>query len=280
MNSPPQTAGAPQTVALGRPRLHLRRTTSTNDRARELAIAGAPHGALVTAAEQTAGRGRMGRSWSAPAGSSLLMSLVLRSGPPSGGPGPAGRPAAPLPLLAAVAVCDVAGPQARVKLPNDIVVPDGGGLRKLAGILTEGRTQEGWAVLGIGVNVAVRVEDLPVELRETAATLGLGSEAIEATLTGLLGALQRRLGEPVEVGLDAWRQLDALRGREIAWGEGDGRRGRAGGGDRRVGAIDRHHGRWFVGDARRGRGAMHAYVRMAPRDCRRHPSSGVMLILA
>ncbi|HUB76084.1 MAG TPA: hypothetical protein VL977_03460, partial [Solirubrobacteraceae bacterium] len=64
---------------LGRPRLHLRVTDSTNDRARALAIAGAPHGTLVTASEQTAGRGRQGRSWSAPAGSSLLMSLVLRA---------------------------------------------------------------------------------------------------------------------------------------------------------------------------------------------------------
>src|SRR5919198_5796844 len=66
---------------LGRPRLHLRVTTSTNDRARELAQAGAPHGTLVTAGEQSAGRGRHGRTWSAPAGSALLMSLVLRDVP-------------------------------------------------------------------------------------------------------------------------------------------------------------------------------------------------------
>ena len=89
------TVGAETT--LGRPRVHLRQTGSTNDRARELAAAGAPHGTLVTAAAQSAGRGRQGRSWSAPAGSSLLMSLLLRSPPPL------------LPLIAAVAVCDVAG---------------------------------------------------------------------------------------------------------------------------------------------------------------------------
>ncbi|HTA04728.1 MAG TPA: hypothetical protein VK774_00055, partial [Solirubrobacteraceae bacterium] len=82
-------------AALGRPRLHLRRTDSTNDRARELALAGAPHGTLVTAAEQTAGRGRQGRRWSAPAHSALLMSLLLREPPQL------------LPLIAAVAVCDV-----------------------------------------------------------------------------------------------------------------------------------------------------------------------------
>ncbi len=208
---------APAT-SFGRPRLHLRSTTSTNDRARALAIAGAPHGTLVTAAVQTAGRGRMGRRWSAPAGSSLLMSLVLRDAP------------SPLPLLAAVAVCDVAGPNARVKWPNDIVVEErgeesgseGAKLRKLAGILTEGRPQEGWAVLGIGLNVAVRVDALPPELRETAATLGLEPDAIEPTLAALLGALERRLAAPREATLAAWSARDALRGREISWGEGSG----------------------------------------------------------
>ena len=64
---------------LGRPRLHLREIGSTNERAGELATAGAPHGTLVTAGAQTAGRGRQGRRWEAPAGSALLCSLVVRS---------------------------------------------------------------------------------------------------------------------------------------------------------------------------------------------------------
>ncbi|MDX6681871.1 MAG: BirA family transcriptional regulator, partial [Solirubrobacteraceae bacterium] len=59
---------------LGTPRLHLRQTDSTNDRARALAMAGAPHGMLVTAREQRAGRGRQGRTWCAPAGRALLAS--------------------------------------------------------------------------------------------------------------------------------------------------------------------------------------------------------------
>ena len=67
--------------ALGRPHLHLRQARSTNQRARELAAGGAPHGTLVTAAAQSEGRGRQGRSWEAPEGSSLLMSLVLRDAP-------------------------------------------------------------------------------------------------------------------------------------------------------------------------------------------------------
>jgi BirA family transcriptional regulator, biotin operon repressor / biotin---[acetyl-CoA-carboxylase] ligase len=212
---------------LGRPRVHLRRTDSTNLRARELAGVGAPHGTLVTAAEQTSGRGRQGRTWSAPPGSSLLMSLLLRSPPTL------------LPLIAAVAVCDVVGETARIKWPNDIVVPaDTTGvepaLAKLAGILVEGRPQEGWAVLGIGLNVAVRLEDLPAELQggsvdgETsepprlAATLGRSPDEIEPLLDRLLGALALRLAEPANATLEAWRARDALRGRQIAWSAGQG----------------------------------------------------------
>jgi len=216
---------------LGRPRVHLRRTGSTNDRARALAIAGAPHGTLVTASEQTAGRGRHGRRWSAAAGSSLLMSLLLRGGP-SGSAGEPG-PALPdlLPLIAAVAVCDVAGAQARIKWPNDIVLVRPPGLAKLAGILAEGRPQQGWAVLGIGLNVAVEPDELPPELRTTAATLGLPRAAIEPTLQRLLAALARRLGEEPQATLEAWRARDALLGRAIVWGAPGGdaavRRGRA-----------------------------------------------------
>jgi BirA family biotin operon repressor/biotin-[acetyl-CoA-carboxylase] ligase len=216
-------------TSLGHPRVHLRRTRSTNERARELAFAGAPHGALVTASEQTAGRGRQGRRWSAPAGSSLLMSLVLREVAPL------------LPLMAAVAVCDVAGPRAQIKWPNDIVVDApsaSAGLAKLAGILVEGRPQEGWAVLGIGLNVAVRLDELPVELRQDAAgraasgvglpaaTLGLAPADVEPMLARLLAALARRLAEPAQATLEAWRAHDALRGREIAWGAEDERRSR------------------------------------------------------
>src|SRR5262249_9632097 len=161
----------------GPPRLHLRATTSTNDRARELAQGGAPHGTLVTAGEQSAGRGRQGRMWSAPAGSALLLSLVLRD-PPS-----------LLPLAAGVAVAAVAGADARVKWPNDGLI-DG---RKVAGILAEARPHDGWAVLGIGINVAVRVEDLPPELHDTAATLGLTAADVEPTLARLLEALEDTL---------------------------------------------------------------------------------------
>jgi BirA family biotin operon repressor/biotin-[acetyl-CoA-carboxylase] ligase len=195
------------TGRLGRPRLHLRSTTSTNDRARALAQEGAPHGTLVTAAQQSAGRGRQGRTWSAPPGRALLLSLVLRD-PPS-----------LLPLGAALAVAEVSGPRARIKWPNDVLL-DG---RKVAGILAEGRPHDGWAVLGIGLNVAVRVDELPPDLRATAGTLALEPADLEPTLERLLAALERALSLDDAALLDAYRRRDALTGREVSWADGTGR---------------------------------------------------------
>lgn len=197
---------SPPPAALGRPRLHLRRTPSTSDRARELALAGAPHGTLVTAAEQTAGRGRQGRAWSAPAGRALLCSLVLRDPPRL------------LPLAAGVAVAEALGGETLVKWPNDVLLEG----RKVAGILAEGRPQEGWAVLGIGVNVAVRAEDLAPEVRTRAGGLGLGPEAVEEVLATVLGALERRLAASEAEVLDAFTSRDALAGRAISWSGGSG----------------------------------------------------------
>jgi BirA family transcriptional regulator, biotin operon repressor / biotin---[acetyl-CoA-carboxylase] ligase len=193
-------------VGLGTPRLHLRSTGSTNDRARELARAGAPHGTLVTAREQTAGRGRQGRAWAAPAGTSLLASLVLRD------------PPALLSLAAAVAVAELAGEEAAIKWPNDVLL----GGRKLAGILVEGRPQERWAVLGIGINVALRAQDLPPELRDRAATLGLGPGDVEDVLGRLLAGLAGALGLDRAALLAAWRARDALLGRPVRWADGHG----------------------------------------------------------
>lgn len=194
---------------LGRPRLHLRETGSTNERARALAAAGAPHGALVTAGSQTAGRGRQGRRWLAPPGSALLLSLVLREHDPL------------LSLRAGLAVADLAGEGAMVKWPNDVLLEG----RKLAGVLVEGRPQESWSVLGIGVNVALDPADLPPELRERAATLGRPAAQLEPALAELLAALERRLAEPVPDVVAALRARDALLGHPLMWTDGEGRGG-------------------------------------------------------
>ena len=193
-------------MRVGSPRVHLRRTDSTNLRARELAARGAPHGTLVTASEQSAGRGRQGRAWTAPPGRALLCSLVLRDPPRL------------LPLAAGVAVAELVGPRAGVKWPNDVLVAR----RKVAGILVEGRPRDGWAVLGIGLNVALRAEDFPPDLRDVGGTLGLTPEAIEPTLARLLELLPEWIGAQPEAVLEATRRRDVLLHQRVRWAGGSG----------------------------------------------------------
>jgi BirA family biotin operon repressor/biotin-[acetyl-CoA-carboxylase] ligase len=123
-----------------------------------------------------------------------------------------------LPLAAGVAVASVVGESARLKWPNDVLVDR----RKVAGILVEGRPQERWAVLGIGLNVALRPEDFPPELRATAGTLGLEPDAIEPTLAALLDELDRWLRAAPEKVLEGVRARDALYGERVRWAGGEG----------------------------------------------------------
>jgi BirA family transcriptional regulator, biotin operon repressor / biotin---[acetyl-CoA-carboxylase] ligase len=190
-------------MSLGEPREHHASIGSTNERARELAEEGAAHGTLVTASEQTAGRGRQGRSWVTPPDVAIAASLILREFDEL------------LPLRAGLAVADIAGPSALVKWPNDVWI-DG---RKVAGILVEAR---GWAVLGIGVNVALDPATLPDEVAAVAGTLGRDPSEIDATLFALLRALETRLGESKLALLDALRERDALLGKTVRWDGGEG----------------------------------------------------------
>ena len=103
------------------------------------------------------------------------MSLVLRDWPEL------------LPLAAAVAVAETAGDEARIKWPNDILVA----AARSPGSSIEGRPQEGWAVLGIGVNVAVR--EFPAELRDIAGSLGRRPPTSSRSSPRLLARLERRL---------------------------------------------------------------------------------------
>ena len=196
----------------GLPHRHLRSTDSTNERARELAEAGAPSGTIVTASEQSAGRGRHGRAWAAPAGKALLLSAIL-------------RPLAPrdalLPLAVPLAVCEaveaVAGHECRIKWPNDVWI----GERKAAGVLIEARPAQ-WAVIGIGINVSIEPEEFPGDLRWPATSIGCGVELGELrfALCEALGSWADAADEAV---LAAYRERDALAGRQVAWdGAGDG----------------------------------------------------------
>jgi BirA family biotin operon repressor/biotin-[acetyl-CoA-carboxylase] ligase len=193
-------------MMIGLPRVHWRLTDSTNERGKALAGEGAPHGTLVTADEQTAGRGRQGRAWTSPPRSAVLMSLVVR------------EPSEVLPLLAAVATCDALPVECTIKWPNDVWLDR----RKLAGILVEGRPQQGWAVLGLGLNVSTT--EFPEELRESATSLRVaGIETdVETILDGLLLSLDRWLRAPQAAVLAAWRRRDAIRGETVRWTSGAG----------------------------------------------------------
>ncbi|HUD70592.1 MAG TPA: biotin--[acetyl-CoA-carboxylase] ligase [Dongiaceae bacterium] len=208
----------------GHPHRHFRRTDSTNERAKELATAGAAGGLVVTADEQTTGRGRRGNEWFAPPGSCLLYSVLLRPFAPDGD--------TLLPLAVPVAVCEaaeaVAPVRCQVKWPNDVWVDE----RKVAGVLVEARPEEGWAVIGVGLNVAIPQDEFPPELRETAASV-LPTEAEGGVPPGgapgvrrALGALNDNLGRWVGAGddevLSAFRVRDALSGRQISWDGGEG----------------------------------------------------------
>jgi BirA family biotin operon repressor/biotin-[acetyl-CoA-carboxylase] ligase len=202
---------------------------STNDLARQQARAGHSEGLVILADRQTAGRGRAGRTWAAPAGSSLLLSLLLR---PSWLP-PVDSFA--LTMLAGVALCEaveqIAPPHAALKWPNDLMLPvktaNGPALRKAAGILSEiefaGDTIA-WVVLGIGVNVnwspAGSVDGR--DLAEVATSLGVAAGQPVARLP-LLRALLERLDAHYaalrrggrDALFDAWRERLATLGQPV-----------------------------------------------------------------
>ncbi|MBD0305328.1 MAG: biotin--[acetyl-CoA-carboxylase] ligase [Nitrospiraceae bacterium] len=194
------------TKAFGRV-LHLfDEVPSTNTVAADLAQNGAPHGTLVVSEAQSAGRGRMGRLWHSPHGKNLYCSLILRTWPPSD--------TWPMwlswiPLISAVATARTvqvtAGLRPFVKWPNDIVI----GSRKVGGILCESTggagASPGVIIIGIGLNVNVRLDSLPKDI------LDLGtSMAIEAgrpfdravVLSTLLSELEIRYEAMVSGGLD------------------------------------------------------------------------------
>lgn len=201
----------------GEPREHHDSIDSTNRRAKQLAAEGAPSGTIVTAAEQTSGRGRGGRRWAAPAGAALLYSAILR---------PLDLSHLLLPLAVPLAVCEacesLAPVECRVKWPNDVWLSE----RKLAGVLIEARPPE-WAVIGVGVNLSVGPGEFPRELRWPAISLGG-----DVTPERMGEALSRALGDWVEAPakrvLDGFRARDALAGREIGWEGGPGEGGRRG----------------------------------------------------
>ncbi len=154
---------------LGRTYEWLDACASTNDRAAELARAGAPSGLVVAADSQTAGRGRLGRTWHSPPGSNLYVSVLLRPSRPA-------HEIPPLTLLVGGALATALaglGFAPRLKWPNDVeMVDEAGRRRKVAGILTEMSTagdRAAHVVVGVGLNV--NGIDFPPEIAERATSL-------------------------------------------------------------------------------------------------------------
>jgi BirA family transcriptional regulator, biotin operon repressor / biotin---[acetyl-CoA-carboxylase] ligase len=183
---------------------------STQDRARELAAAGAPP-SVVVADLQTAGQGTRGRSWDAPAGTSLLASWLFRPAPAEPGL---------FALLAGVAVAralDRLGMEgASLKWPNDVEA----GQKKVAGALAHATTdgEGGSLVLGIGVNVHQSEADFPSDLRTRATSLALAGHAVDRL--SLLVVLSRELDRVAKLtersaALADWRARSSVLGREV-----------------------------------------------------------------
>jgi BirA family biotin operon repressor/biotin-[acetyl-CoA-carboxylase] ligase len=192
---------------------------STNLEAKTLAMKGAPEGTVVVAEAQSAGRGRLGRRWTSPAGKGLLFSVILR--PP--------LPMSDAHLLTIVAATAAAEAVERyvpasvaIKWPNDLFIGD----RKVGGILMEvsGEQDEvDWVILGIGLNVNTEFSELPVALRRTATSLKIvggdlvdRSDVLATLLLSLEAHYQGALRGGFEKSLTAFRERDYLISRTIS----------------------------------------------------------------
>ncbi|MFH1502150.1 MAG: biotin--[acetyl-CoA-carboxylase] ligase [Candidatus Eisenbacteria bacterium] len=212
---------------------------STNAVLRSLAEDGEPEGAVVVADEQTAGRGRAGRSWFSPRGKGLWLSVLLKPLRPA-------IDVAPLSMVTAVSVAAVLrrdfGVDARVKWPNDLVA----GGRKLGGILLESLQGAGGAVervvVGIGLNVNLDARDVPSDIAGTATSLrmllGMDVSRLDV-LRSVLDAFDedwRKFESDGVAGfLERWRGLSTVLGRRIEIATD----GEPGAGDARANARER-----------------------------------------
>ena len=209
-------------IRFGRAVRVLEETTSTIDVAWEWLHADGPEGGVVIAERQTRGRGRAGRTWTSPEGG-LWMSVLAR---PGIGAEHVGRLGVALALATAEGVRAVTGCKGGVKWPNDVVLEG----RKLAGVLGEAEIEGGRivrAVLSVGLNVNLRQEALPEEVRGTATTLleATGREhALEPLAVRVLDRLEQLwpsvMGDGIQL-VAEWQERDILFGREVAVEIGD-----------------------------------------------------------
>lgn len=194
-------------LLFGYPRRWLAETESTNDVAREWAVAGAPEGAVVVAARQTRGRGRRARAWESPAGMGLYASFVLR-------PGWSAKKAPDLAIVAGMAAfraLEKAGVRRlRVKWPNDILANG----RKICGVLVEpliGAGRIEFAVIGIGINVGQGAADFSPEVRDRVTSCRMEDRtiSIDRMLEDLVESLQTVRHMPLPALCAEWHAAGA-----------------------------------------------------------------------
>ena len=212
-----------KTRKLGTKIYYLPVIDSTNDYAKKLAQAGAPEGTLVIAEKQTRGRGRLGHEWFSPTGQNIYMSLVLR---PNLHPAQAVRITLLTGVAAALAVKNYCGIDLGLKWPNDLLVA-GKDHKKAGGILTELGAESdriNYVVLGLGLNVNMRVSSLPGEVRKKAASLMESMkpiakinrvELLQAILLQLEIQYQLFLSGGWDKIIENYRRLDTLKGRRV-----------------------------------------------------------------
>lgn len=204
---------------------------STNTYAKQLAAQGAPEGTIIIAGQQTHGRGRLGRSFSSPAGMGIYLSVILR---------PDCRPEQLMHLTCAagVAACQAVESTTsscpRIKWTNDLVL----GRQKLGGILTElsvnsasGRVD--WVVVGIGINCCQTAQDFPPEIQDMACSLNMDWSQTPPLFAALIGKMeemcQKLLAQKAEIIAEFEKrcvtihaQISILRGDEVRHGKAVG----------------------------------------------------------
>ena len=199
--------------------------SSTNTKAKELAREGAPHGTVLIADHQTGGRGRLGRSFSSPAGMGVYLSVILRPNCPADA-------LMHLTCAAAVAMCDaveqVAAFRPKIKWINDLVF----GGKKLGGILTELSVNPNtglidYAIIGIGINCCQTASDFPPEIQNMAASLSMVSgkavtpPQLAAAMIEALVSMDRTLLTEKDKTMDRYKKDCITLGKDILLVRGD-----------------------------------------------------------
>lgn len=215
---PEEIGAALTTKTLGRTVYYFDAVDSTNNKAKALAAQGAPEGAIVVAETQGGGRGRLSRGWFTPHGRGVWFSIVLR-------PRFLPQEAPKCTLLAAVAIAKgiraATGIEVGIKWPNDILYAG----KKLVGILTEMSAEMdgiNYVVIGMGVNVNIRQEAFPEEIRATATSLAAIAgrrlrrlDVLTASLAAMEPLYERVQQEGFAPVLDEWRKYAVTLGQEV-----------------------------------------------------------------